>query len=130
MSSILAVPIHLDALYFKKNDLVTEPMANFSRLADVDRQRDVNFNLKWEVEVFPRREDNNYATYNRHYQANFLTGNYCLEEDAPDLIPREHKAIASDEIDNPHLRRVAEFSSDGKLILTTTSESLFSRDRF
>lgn len=47
MSAILAVPIHLDALYLKSDRLGIEPMANFSRLAYVSQQRDVNSNIAY-----------------------------------------------------------------------------------
>src|ERR1700747_841260 len=42
MAEILMVPIHLDALYLKKDRSVVETMADFSRLPYFDGKRDVN----------------------------------------------------------------------------------------
>src|SRR5271166_5555203 len=41
-AEILLVPIHLDALYLKKDRSVVEAMADFSRLPYFDGKRDVN----------------------------------------------------------------------------------------
>jgi hypothetical protein len=42
MAEILMVPIHLDALYLKKDRSVVETMADFSRLPYFDGKRDIN----------------------------------------------------------------------------------------
>ena len=42
MAEILMVPIHLDALYLKKDRSVVETMADFSRLPYCDGKRDIN----------------------------------------------------------------------------------------
>jgi hypothetical protein len=42
MAEILMVPIHLDALYLKKDRSVVETMADFGRLPYFDGKRDIN----------------------------------------------------------------------------------------
>jgi len=41
-AEILMVPIHLDALYLRKDRSVVETMADFSRLPYFDGERDIN----------------------------------------------------------------------------------------
>ena len=63
MSAILAVPIHLDALCLTSDRLIIEPMADFSRLAYVTQQRDVNSNIAYISEEIVSRpfQDQNLA---------------------------------------------------------------------
>jgi len=42
MAEVLMVPIHLDALFLKKDRSVVETMADFSRLPYFDGKRDIN----------------------------------------------------------------------------------------
>lgn len=44
------------------------------------------FLLEWEVEVFPIREGSNYTNYNGNYNSQFITNNYILKENEPDLF--------------------------------------------
>jgi len=44
------------------------------------------FLLEWEVEVFPIREGSNYTNYNGNYKSQFITNNYILKENEPDLF--------------------------------------------
>ncbi|NEQ38267.1 MAG: hypothetical protein F6K40_19175 [Okeania sp. SIO3I5] len=43
------------------------------------------FLLEWEVEVFPTREGCNHRSYNSNYDNEFITDNYVLRENEPDL---------------------------------------------
>jgi hypothetical protein len=53
-----------------------------------DKQPWNPFLLEWEVEVFPRREGSNHITSNGNYDTEFITSNYILKEDNPDLSVR------------------------------------------
>ncbi|HEX3681694.1 MAG TPA: hypothetical protein VHU83_04060 [Bryobacteraceae bacterium] len=53
--SVLAVPIHLDALYVKEPSRVAAPMADFTRLPFFDGDRDVNPQAAWLGETAARR---------------------------------------------------------------------------
>ncbi len=52
--SVIAVPIHLDALYVEKPSAVAPEMADFSRLPFFDGQRDVNLQAPWLGETAAR----------------------------------------------------------------------------
>ncbi|MFO0147511.1 MAG: hypothetical protein ACK525_01045 [Microcystis sp.] len=43
------------------------------------------FLLEWEVEVFPLQNGCNHCIYNHQYDAEFITGNYTLKENEPEL---------------------------------------------
>lgn len=43
------------------------------------------FLLEWEVEVFPLQNGCNHGIYNHQYDAEFITGNYTLKENEPEL---------------------------------------------
>jgi hypothetical protein len=43
------------------------------------------FLLEWEVEVFPLQNGCNHCIYNYQYDAEFITGNYTLKENEPEL---------------------------------------------
>ncbi|REJ50662.1 MAG: hypothetical protein DWQ58_14945 [Microcystis aeruginosa TA09] len=43
------------------------------------------FLLEWEVEVFPLQNGCNHGTYNHQYDAEFITDNYTLKENEPEL---------------------------------------------
>ncbi len=43
------------------------------------------FLLEWEVEVFPLQNCCNHGTYNHQYDAEFITDNYTLKENEPEL---------------------------------------------
>ncbi|MFM2378997.1 MAG: hypothetical protein RLZZ143_1575 [Cyanobacteriota bacterium] len=43
------------------------------------------FLLEWEVEVFPLENGCNHGIYNHQYDAEFITGNYTLKENEPEL---------------------------------------------
>ncbi|MBD2118885.1 MULTISPECIES: hypothetical protein [Microcystis] len=45
VNSILMIPIHLDALYLKRERLVVEAMADLSIVPYFNRKRDVNPNI-------------------------------------------------------------------------------------
>src|SRR4051794_4986900 len=45
--SVIAVPIHLDALYVKEPSPVAPPMADFTRLPFFDGARDINGQTPW-----------------------------------------------------------------------------------
>ena len=49
------------------------------------------FLLEWEVEVFPIREGSNHRTYNSHYDNQFMTRNYALQENEADLSVQSGK---------------------------------------
>ncbi|PAX59966.1 hypothetical protein [Brunnivagina elsteri] len=44
------------------------------------------FLLEWEVEVFPTKSGSNHRNYNSNYEKDFITGNYCLKENEPNLF--------------------------------------------
>jgi len=55
------VPIHLDALYLKRDTLVAEAMADFTRLPYFDGQRDVNpdiANISEDIVIQPFQDKN------------------------------------------------------------------------
>lgn len=43
------------------------------------------FLLEWDVEIFPIREGSNHITHNSNYDNEFITDNYILRENEPDL---------------------------------------------
>ncbi|CCH96677.1 hypothetical protein [Microcystis aeruginosa] len=45
VNSILMIPVHLDALYLKRERLVVEAMADLSIIPYFNRKRDVNPNI-------------------------------------------------------------------------------------
>ena len=45
--SVIAVPIHLDALYVKEQSTVAPAMADFTRLPYFDGDRDINSQRPW-----------------------------------------------------------------------------------
>jgi len=45
VNSILMIPVHLDALYLKRERLVIEAMADLSIIPYFNRKRDVNPNI-------------------------------------------------------------------------------------
>ncbi len=61
MSSILMVPIHLDALFLQRDTFVAEAMADFTRLPYFNGQRDVNpdiANISEEIVIEPFQDKN------------------------------------------------------------------------
>ena len=54
------------------------------------------FLLEWEVELFPMEEGGNLDADNRDFNTTFITGNYTLEENSPELSVQSDKSVVSD----------------------------------
>ena len=53
------------------------------------------FLLEWEVELFPMKESGNLNIANRNFNPDFITTNYSLEENSPELSVRSGKSVVS-----------------------------------
>lgn len=53
------------------------------------------FLLEWEVEIFPMQSSGNLNIDNRNYQEDFITDNYALAENQPEVTLRENKNTTS-----------------------------------
>ncbi len=84
------IPIPIDkssflAIHNKINEIENSQKVDNFAFSSWDNQPWNPFLLEWEVEVFPIRAGSNYMTYDNNYDSDFITDNYVLKENEPDL---------------------------------------------